>query len=104
MTTYVLVFKGGAGAALTEEQEQANMLLWRGWFAALGDDLVDGGNPFVSSRALASDGGVQDASSDLTGYSIIKAEHLDAATEKARGCPVLANGGSIEIYETFDVM
>ena len=41
--------------------------------------------------------------SPLTGYTIITAESLADATEKAKGCPVLATGGSIEVYETLPV-
>jgi hypothetical protein len=104
MATYVLVYKGG-GMAPTEEERQAIMAKWGGWFGSLGDQLVDGGNPFGPSSAVASDGAVSDvASSGLTGYSIIKAESLADATEQAKGCPVLEDGGSVEVYETFAAM
>jgi hypothetical protein len=39
-----------------------------------------------------------------TGYSILKADSLDAAVEMARSCPVLQGGGQITVYETFQVM
>jgi hypothetical protein len=39
-----------------------------------------------------------------TGYSILKADSLDAAVEMARSCPVLQGGGRITVYETFQVM
>lgn len=35
---------------------------------------------------------------------VISADSLQAATEMAKGCPVRDSGGSIEVYETFDVM
>lgn len=103
MANYVLVYKGG-GVAPIEERRQVTQARhvgrWRAWFDALGADLVDGGQPFGASSAVASDGTVTGgASSGLTGYTILQAESLEAATEKARGCPVLADGGSIEIYE-----
>ena len=105
MATYVLVYKGGGGMAPTEEQRQAIMARWGEWFGALGDSLVDGGNPFGPSRAIASDGSITEGTaSALTGYSILKAESLDEASEKAKGCPVLADGGSVEVYETFQAM
>jgi hypothetical protein len=40
----------------------------------------------------------------LTGYTILKADNLGDATGMAKGCPVLASGGSVEVYETFPVM
>jgi hypothetical protein len=105
MATYVLVYKGGGGMAPTEEQRQAIMARWGEWFSALGESLVDGGNPFGPSRAIASDGSITEGTaSALTGYSILKAESLDEASEKAKGCPVLADGGSVEVYETFQAM
>ena len=36
-------------------------------------------------------------------YTIISAESLAEAVEKAKGCPVLATGGSIEVYEALAV-
>jgi hypothetical protein len=66
---------------------------------------VDGGNPFGPSRSILSNGSVDGpAASGLTGYSIIKANSLDEASQKAKGCPVLSGGGSVEVYETFNAM
>ncbi len=39
-----------------------------------------------------------------TGYSIFKADSLNAAVAMAKGCPVLQGGGQISVYETFNVM
>jgi hypothetical protein len=33
-----------------------------------------------------------------------EADDLDDATQKARGCPILSSGGTIEVYETFNAM
>lgn len=40
----------------------------------------------------------------ITGYSIIKADSLDEAVAKAKGCPVLQGGAQIVVLETFNVM
>jgi hypothetical protein len=40
----------------------------------------------------------------LTGYSILAADSLDAAAALAKGCPLLAAGGSIEVYEVVPAM
>ena len=105
MANYVLVYKGGGMAQTPEEQEKI-MAAWGQWFAALGQSMVDGGNPFSGqASSIASDGSVtQGASSGLTGYSILKADDLAAATTMAKGCPILSSGGSIEVFETFQVM
>jgi hypothetical protein len=104
MGNYVLVYKGG-GMAQTPEEQQKAMAAWGAWFGALGDAVVDGGNPFGPSASVSTDGSVKDGnSSGLTGYSILKADSLSAASQLAKGCPILSDGGSIEVYETFAVM
>jgi hypothetical protein len=100
----VLVFKGG-GMAETEAEQQAVMAAWGEWYGKLGQAVVDGGNPFGPSNSVASDGTVSGgAASGLTGYAILQADSLDAAGEMAKGCPIFSSGGSIEVYEVFEVM
>jgi hypothetical protein len=104
VANYVLVYKGG-GMPETEAQRQQVMAAWGQWFGSLGQDMVDGGNPFAGSKSISSDGTVDGpGGSALTGYSIIKADSLDQAAQRAKGCPILSSGGSIEVYETFNVM
>jgi hypothetical protein len=105
MANYLLVYKGGGGMAADEAARQQVMDAWGRWFGGLGDKLVDGGNPFGPSASISSSGEVSNGtSSELTGYSIIKGESLQEATESAKGCPVLSSGGAVEVYETFAVM
>src|SRR5688572_28409229 len=99
MGNYVLVYKGGGGMEQSEEAQQKVMAAWTGWFGQLGSAVVDGGNPFGPSASISSDKQVSNgASSGLTGYSILKADNLQAATEMAMGCPILSDGGTIEVY------
>ena len=104
MSNFVLAYTGGAPADTPEAQE-ASMKAWTEWFQALGDGVVDAGNPFGGAATLASDGSTSEGGrSGLTGYSIIKAHDLSAATAAAKGCPILADGGGVEVYEVFNVM
>lgn len=104
MANYVLAYKGG-GMPETDAERDAQMAAWGGWFQNLGTAVVDVGNPFGPSKALAGDGTISDgAPSALTGYSIVTTDTLDAAATLAKGCPILANGGTLEVYETFEVM
>lgn len=81
------------------------MAAWGGWFGTLGPAIVDAGNPFGPSAAVASDGSVSDgASSALTGYTVLTANSIGEASELAKGCPVLDAGGSVEVCETVEVM
>ena len=70
-----------------------------GWFGTLGAAIVDGGNPFGASTAVASDGSTAAAAAGLSGYSIVSADDLSAAAALAKGCPILDAGGSVEVYE-----
>jgi len=104
MAKYLLAYTGGSTPA-GEQEQAAVMQAWTAWFTQLGAAVVDPGNPCGGSTRLGPDGTVSSgAPSALTGYSIISADGLDAATAAAKGCPVLHHGGAVEVYETFDVM
>src|SRR5690348_9323892 len=106
MANFVLLYTGGSVAETPAEQE-AVMQAWGAWFGKLGSALVDAGNPFTPVAKTISNGGkVNDGpvGTLATGYSIIKADSLDAAVEAAKGCPHLTSGGQISVYEAFPVM
>ncbi len=98
MSNYVLAYKGGSEAETAEAQE-AVMQAWGEWFGALGSSVVEIGNPFSASTAVLADGSTG-ATSELTGYSVLQADSLELAAKLARGCPILAAGGTVEVYET----
>jgi hypothetical protein len=99
MANYLLAYQGGSMPA-DEAEGQKVMEAWMNWFGALGDSIVDAGNPVGSSSSISSAGQVTDGGrSSLTGYSIISAGSLAEATDRAKGCPVLAGGGSVDVYE-----
>jgi hypothetical protein len=104
MANYVLAYRGG-GMAQTDAERDAAMTAWGAWFGQLGAAVVDPGNPFGPSTSVASDGSSNGAApSALSGYSVVTADSLDAAVALTGGCPVLANGGSVDVYETIQVM
>lgn len=98
MGKFVLVYTGGAMAE-TEEAQQAVMAAWGAWFGSLGAAVIDGGAPFGASAAVG--GGTP--TSGISGYSILAAADLDAAVQLGAGCPILADGGSVDVYEALDV-
>jgi len=103
MAKYLLAYKGGRMAETPEAQEAA-MQAWMGWFGTLGAAVVDTGNPFGPSTAVASDGSAAPATAGLTGYSLVEADTLAAAADLAKGCPVLTAGGTVEVYEAIPIM
>ena len=74
---------------------------WGKWFGELGDKLIDGGNPFNDGGQAVHQGGVMAVSEKpATGYSIVTADSMEAATELAKGCPlVTATGSAVCVYE-----
>jgi len=99
MAKYVLAYTGGRMAD-TPEQQQKSMEAWGAFLGGLGESLVDAGNPFGPSTSV----GGGDTRSGLSGYSIITAGSLDEAADKAKGAPVVANGGNVDVYEALEVM
>lgn len=54
--------------------------------------------PTVLVRPVAVGGG--GATTGLTGYSILEADDLAAAVAMGEGCPIIGDGGRVEVYET----
>jgi hypothetical protein len=62
------------------------------------------GSPLGPSTTVSSDGAASDrGASGVTGYTVTTAPDLSAATEKAKGCPVLTSGGSIAVHEALEM-
>jgi hypothetical protein len=104
VANYLLVYHGGSMPQSPEEGAQV-MKAWTDWFSVLGSAVVDGGNPVSQVRTVAANGTVSNGGvNPSSGYSVLKADSLDAAVELAKGCPVLAGGASVEVAETFNAM
>ena len=71
---------------------------WRKWFASVGSNFVDGGNPFGAAREITKSGmrDLSDETIPITGYSIVSAESIEAAEKLLEGVPII---DSIRIYE-----
>jgi hypothetical protein len=103
MAKYLLLYSGG-GMPESDAEREAVMKAWDGWFGQIGKAVVDGGNPTSGSNKVSADGSISAGAGDVTGYSIIEADSLNAATDLAKGCPVLQGGASVSVYETFEAM
>jgi len=104
LAKYLFVYHGGA-AAPDPSQRKAIMDAWGAWFGSLGAAVIDGGNPVGPSSTVRADGSLASGggANPVSGYSLISASSLEDAHAKARGCPLLKAGGSIEIAEAFDM-
>lgn len=100
MANYLFTYHGG-GMPETEEEGEKVMAAWGAWMAGLGEALVDQGNPVGPSASIAADGTTAPFHGEdtVTGYSIVAAVDLDAATSLAKGCPIRDDGGWVEVGE-----
>ena len=102
MPNFVLVYKGGA-MGQTEAERQQIMAAWGQWFGALGQSVVDAGNPFGPSKTVTN-GGLRDGGkSGLGGYSVVTAGDMDEALSLAKGCPAVTQGGGVEVGQLADL-
>jgi hypothetical protein len=98
MNTFVLLYNGGTAPSSPEEGAKS-MKVWQAWFEKLGKTIVDAGKPFGQGKVVTSSG-VRDGAHAANGYTIVQAESLTAAATIARGCPIIADGGEVQVFET----
>lgn len=105
MAKYLFVYHGGGKGPTTPDEIKAVMDAWGAWFGSMGAAVVDGGNPVGLSSTVKPDGSLVSGggANPVSGYSLIEASSLEDAHLKARGCPALKAGGSIEIAEVIDM-
>ena len=104
MAKYLFVYHGGSKPETAEEGQKV-MAAWGAWLEGMGSAVIDGGNPVGQSSTVNSDGSVtgDGGANPVAGYSLIEASSDADAVAKAKGCPILASGGSVEIAEAFDM-
>jgi len=104
MSKYLFVYHG-AKAPTNPDDIQKTMNAWGAWFGSMGAAVIDGGNPVGKSSTVKPDGSLVDGggANPASGYSLIEASSLADAHQKAKGCPLLNAGGSIEIAQAIDM-
>ncbi|MEM6690169.1 MAG: YciI family protein [Planctomycetota bacterium] len=103
---FMFVYRSAQDASAappSPEEMQQIMTAWHQWFEAIGDSLVDGGDWLlpvgkqVQADGTISDGPFIEGKEMVGGYTIVKAESIDAAVALSRGCPVFHAGGWVEV-------
>lgn len=104
MSKYLFIYHGGKHPE-TEAEVAEVMDAWGQWLGSMGSAVIDGGNPVGKSTTVNPDGSIEDhgGSNPASGYGLFEASDLDDALGKARKCPILAAGGSIEVAEAIDM-
>ena len=109
MKEFLLIFRRdfkSPEAQPSAEQMQAMMRKWQDWMGSIAarNKLSDRGNRLESAGSVVRQNGVMDGpyvevKEGIGGYTIIKADSLQDASEISKGCPVLLVGGSVEVRE-----
>jgi hypothetical protein len=104
MAKYLFVYHGGSAPTNPADVKKV-MDAWGAWFGSMGPAVIDGGNPVGKSSTVQSDGSLASngGANPASGYSLIEASSLEDAHKKAKGCPLLKDGGSIEIAPCMDM-
>src|SRR5450631_2092437 len=104
MAKYLFVYHGGSRPQTKDAQAKA-MAAWGEWFGSMGKAVINGGNPVGKSWTVKSNGSVakDGGANPVSGYSLIEAKDQEEAVAKAKGCPILAGGGSVEVAEALDM-
>lgn len=105
MPKYILAYHGGGGMPATPEEGAKVMAAWNDWYGTIADKLADGGSAFGRSMTVNGNGSVSQGggANPLSGYTIVNADSHDAANTIAKGSPVLAAGGTVEVCELIDM-
>ncbi len=101
----MFLFVGGKA----NEDKEAGMKQWMDWMGNIAKmGKLDSGDVFApqgkrvsgAMNISAYDGMEANATS---GYLIVKADTLDQATELVKGCPLLTEGGTVEVRELMNM-
>ena len=97
MPDFMLAYHGGKAPDTPEEGAKV-MAAWTAWIGANAEALGEGGAPVGPSKTVSTSGVADDGGANpLSGYSLCTAASMEAAIEIAKGCPILASGGTVEI-------
>jgi len=99
MEQYVLVYLGGNQPSSPEEAKN-HFSKYVEWLNSLGEAVITPTIPLKNTTTVSSDGTVREGgSSAMSGFTIIKADSMEAALSIAQACPFLEIGGSLEVSE-----
>ncbi len=95
MANYVFTYRSPKNSTPSEDA----MAAWTAWFERISDSVVDIGKPVFNRSTL----GKAPTDTELGGYSLVRANDLEAAVALAKGCPILERGGAVEVGELTDM-
>jgi len=108
MKEFLLVFRREFIATEDQpspEQMQGMMKNWQDWMGSIAaqNKLADPGNRLGSEGRVVKPGNVitngpfVEIKEAIGGYIMVRADSIDEAAELAKGCPILAINGNVEV-------
>ncbi len=104
MPSYIIAYHGEIKTSETLEEGAAHMQQWKDWVTNLGDAVINPGSPIGPSK-LVSPAGISDDNlpDAMSGFSVVKADTLDAALEMAKTCPYVEAGGTLRVAQLIEM-
>ena len=110
MKDFLLVYRTDLSTlpkGASPEQMQATTKRWMDWIGGIAaqNKLTDRGNRLfpagkvVRPDNVIADGPYTEIKECIVGYSIVKANSIEEATELTKGCPILSFGGNVEVRQ-----
>jgi hypothetical protein len=106
MAEFLLIYRGGTRPT-SESAGQQLAIRWGGWLKGIAAQgaLVAAGDPVAGGRIVGDSANIEPGKDYLRGgdhiggYSRIRAKSLDGAVAMCADCPILGEGGFIEVRE-----
>jgi len=91
----------------TPEQIQAEVKLWQDWMGGIGaqgklknpGDALGFQGKTMHPDGTITDGPYAEVKEIVGGYIVVSSETIEEAVQLSEGCPVLANGGRVEVRD-----
>lgn len=92
-------------SSMTQEEQMEGMKPWFAWKEKLGDQLIEFGAPLFGGTRVLPDGATAPSTKEVSGYSIVSADSVEAALELMRDHPHYGYGAGceIEVHEAADM-
>jgi len=99
MPEYMISYLGGNKPSSADEGKK-HFAKYMDWLSSLGESAVSPANPLKDTSTVSPDGTITAGSATtMSGFTIVRADSMDAALMIAKSCPFLDIGGSLEVSE-----
>lgn len=101
MPQFLYIYRGDKSQIPTTPAEQeAAMKAWGDWMGAIGDKMINPGEPVGTSKLVTENGVTNTVPNPSFGFSIVEAASIEEACEMAKGNPmVVGENGGVEVAE-----